>query len=233
MAANRPRTRWVTSVQSGLADTFQLTLGGMFGAGPAWQTKVITGLTNVARAGDTLFLYGWNTNDTPSRVNDYQAGLGYKAPVWRRGAQSLALGTGFQHWRFSTVRTGTHDWLVPGNLVYQARAGKVPVMVTSDSWTLLKSPLPKGSLLHTQAWAEHPLVKRDAVRVVFRHGPAHTYSWNFFGTQGHRVLRYQTMVVISFGDITIDGGWRKQWGRQPGIPDNRYWQFGVTRTFTR
>jgi len=210
-----------------------LTLGGTFGEGPAWQTRVTTGISNAWRTGDTLFVYGWNTFDTPTHSNDHQAGIGYKAPVWRRGTQSLALGTGFQHWRFPSVRTGTNDWLIPGNLVYQARAGKVPVMVTSDSWTLLKSPLPKGSLLHTQGWLEHPLMRRDAVKVVFRHGPAHTYSWDFYGTQGNRVIRYQTMAVVSFKDMTIDGGWRKQWGLRPGIKDNGYWQFSFTKTFTK
>jgi hypothetical protein len=233
MASNRPKTRWVTSIQSGFADTFQLTLGGMFGEGPAWQTRITTGWTNVARAGDTLFIYGWDTHDTPSHSNDYQAGIGYKSPVWRRGSQSLSLGTGFQHWRFPSVKTGTMDWLVPGNLMYQAKAGTVPLIVTSDSWTLLSSPLPAGTLLHTQAWVEHPLIRHDAMKVVFRHGPAHTYSWNFYGTNGNRVLRYQTMVIISFGFITVDGGWRKQWGQQPGIQKNQYWQFSVTRTFTR
>jgi len=233
IASNRPKTRWVTSVQTGFADTFQLTLGGMFGEGPAWQTRVTTGLSNAFTSGDSLFLYGWNTHDVPSHSNDYQAGIGYKLPVWRRGRQQLSLGTGFQHWRFPSVKTGTHDWLIPGNLAYQTRAGKVPLIVTSDSWTLLKSPLPAGSLLHTQAWAQHTLLKHDAVQVHFRHGPAHTYSWNFYGTQGNRVVRYQTMLIIAFKDTTIEGGFRKQWGLQPGIQDNRFWQFAVTRSFTR
>jgi hypothetical protein len=233
MASNRPQRRWVTSIQTGFADTFQLTLGGTFGAGPAWQSKVTSGVVNVFKGGDALFLYGSDTFDVPSHNVDMQAGVGYKAPVWRRGVQSLALGSGLQHWRFPSVKTGTIDWLIPGNLVYQARVGKVPVVVTSDSWTLLASKLQKGSLLHTQAWMEHPLVKHDAVKVTFRHGPAQTQSWNFYGTNGNRVIRYQTMVVVSFKDMTVDGGWRKQWGQQLGIPDNGYWQFSFTKTFTK
>ncbi len=233
MASNRPKTRWVTSVQTGLADTFQLTLGGTFGEGPAWQSKLTTGLTNAFMAGDSLFLYGWDTHDLPSHSNDYQAGIGYKAPVWKRGRQSLILGSGVQYWRFPSVKCGTNDWLIPGNLLYQTKAGKVPIIVTSDSWTLLKSPLPTGSLLHTQAWAQHTLLKRDDVTLQLRHGPAHTYSWNFYGTQGNRIIRYQTMVVIAFRNTSIEGGYRKQWGLQAGIPDNNYWTFGVTRTFTR
>lgn len=232
-AISQPPTRWVTSIQTGFNDCFQLTLGGMFGEGPAWQTKVTTGLTNTFRSGDSLFVYGWDTHDTRSHVNDYQAGIGYKAPVWKHGRQFLSLGTGFQHWRFPSVKTGTHDWLIPGNLLYTTKAGKLPVIVTSDSWTLLKSPLPKGSLLHTQAWLQHSILKHDAVQVLFRHGPAHTWSWNFYGTNGNRVIRYQTMVVIQWKDTALEGGWRKQWGQQPGIQDNQYWQFALTRTFTR
>ncbi len=233
MLSSRPARRWVTSVQTGMAETFQLTLGGTFGDGPAWQSKVTTGLTNAFRAGDTLFIYGWDTFDTPSHSNDYQAGLGYKLPVWRKGVHALALGSGVQYWRFPSVKTGTNDWLIPGNLVFNTKAGKVPVVVTSDSWTLLKSPLPTGSLLHTQGWMEHPLFKRDWVKVTFRHGPAHTYSWNFYGTNGNRVFRYQTMVALSFKEFTLDGGYRKQWGLQPGIRDNTYWQFSLTKSFTK
>lgn len=232
-ASNKATTRWVTSLQTGFADTFQLTLGGMFGDGPAWQNKVTTGLTSVFRTGDSLYLYGSDTMDTPTQSNDWQAGIGYKAPVWRKRNHFLALGSGLQHWRFPSVKTGTNDWLIPGNLVYQTKVKALPVTVQSDSWTLLKSPLATGSLLHTQVWMSHTLLKRDQMQIVFKHGPAHTYSWNFYGTQGNRVFRYQTMVAISFKDTVIEGGYRKQVGLQDGIQNNNFWQFGVTRTFTR
>jgi len=233
VATSRPATRWVTSFQTGFADTFQLTLGGMFGEGPAWQNKVTTGLTNAFRAGDSLFIYGSDTFDSRSHLNDYQAGIGYKLPVWKRGRQFLSLGSGFQHWRFPSVKTGTHDWLIPGNLLYTTRAGKFPIIVTSDSWSLLKSPLPTGHLLHTQVWMQHTLMKHDKVQVQFRHGPAHTYSWNFYGTNGNRVFRYQTMLAIQWKDTTLEGGFRKQAGLQDGIQRNNYWQFSITRSFTR
>jgi len=232
-ATGKPRMRWVTSFQSGFADTFQLTLGGMFGAGPAWQNKFTTGLTNVLRTGDSVFIYGSDTMDSPTQSNDWQAGMGYKIPVWRKRNHFLSLGSGVQHWRFPSVKTGTNDWLIPGNLLYQTKVKAVPVAVQSDSWTLLKSPLAKGSLLHTQVWMSHPILKRDHVQIVFKHGPAHTYSWNFYGTQGNRVFRYQTMVAISFKDTVIEGGYRKQAGLQDGIQNNNYWQFAVTKTFSR
>ncbi|MBI4902034.1 MAG: hypothetical protein HY820_00260 [Acidobacteria bacterium] len=224
---------WVASVQSGMADTFQLTLGGMFGEGPAWQNKVTVGMNNAWRAGDSVTLYGWNTLDTRSEVNSWQAGIGYKLPVWRRKNHAVHLGTGLQHWDFPSVKTGTVDWLVPGNLVYQTKVRRTPVTVTSDSWTLLRSRLPMGTLLHTQAWLHRDIVKRERVQVSFKHGPAHTYSWNFYGTNRHRVFRYQTMFAITMWKTTVEGGYRKQWGLQSGIQDNNYWMFTVGRTFSR
>ncbi len=233
IASNRPPVRWVTTVQTAFHDTFQLTLGGAFGDGPAWQNRVSTGLANLFRPGDLLYLHGWNTTDAPSGQNNTIAGLGYRTPVWRRGSQSLALGSGLQYWNFPFVLTGTTDWLIPGSLVYKARAGRLPLTVISDSWTLLASRLPKGSLVYTQAWIDHPLVKADRVRVSFRHGPAHTYSWNFYATHGHRVVRYQTAVAVEWKETQLEAGWRQQWGLQPRIPDNRYWHLSLSRSFSR
>lgn len=233
IASNRPPVRWVTTLQTGLADTFQLTLGGVFGDGPAWQNRVTTGLANLFRPGDLLYLHGWNTTDGPSGENNTVAGLTYRAPVWRKGSQSLALGSGLQYWNFPSVLTGTTDWLIPGNLIYTARAWRFPLTVTSDSWTLLASRLPKGSLVYSQAWIDHPLVNTDPVRITFRHGPAHTYSWNFYDTHGHRVVRYQTAVVVAWKDSQLEAGWRQQWGLQHRIPDNRFWHVSFSRTFSR
>ena len=226
-----PPMVWTTSLQTGFADTFQLTLGGTFGEGPAWQNRVTTGLANVFRAGDSLSVYGADSLDTPSHVNNWQAGIGYKALVLKRRNHSLAIGSGLQHWRFPAVKTGTHDWLIPGSSVYQTRVYRFPFTVTNDSWTILSSPLPVGSLLHTQVWLQHNLFRREHLKVAFRHGPAHTYSWGFWGTNGNRVLRYQTMLAVTYKDLLIEGGYRKQWGLEPGIHNNAYWQFALTRTF--
>ncbi|MEJ5367275.1 MAG: hypothetical protein WHT08_03085 [Bryobacteraceae bacterium] len=233
IASSRPARRWVTTLQTGFADTFQLTLGGVSGDGPAWQNRFTTGVAHLFVAGDLLSVHGWNTTDTPSGANNTIAGLSYRAPVWKRGSQTLALGSGLQYWNFPAVLTGTTDWLIPGNLVYTARAGPLPVTATSDSWTLLASRLPKGSLVHTQGWIDHPLARSDAFFLTFRHGPAHTYSWGFYGTQGHRVVRYQTALVLAWKETQLEAGWRQQWGLQRGIPDNRYWHFSLSRNFSR
>ena len=232
-AADPParRVQWVTTLQTGAADTFQLTLGGVFGEGPAWQNRVDSGLSNLFTKSDSLFVYGANSFDAPSRVNNWQAGLGYRRPVWQRGKHEFTFTGGLQHWLFPAVKTGTNDWLTYENLTYRTTAWKFPFFVTNDSWSLLKSPLPLGTLLHTQAWLEHPLFKKESVRISFRHGPAQTYSWGFYGTNGYRVFRYQTMLAISWKSNRVEGGYRKQWGMQPGIPDNPYWQVSVSRTF--
>ncbi len=229
----RPARQWTASVSSGFADTFQLTLGGMFGEGPAWQNKVQVNLNNAFRKGDAVSVYGWNTFDTPSHSNDWDAGLWYRMPLWSKRGQLLQGGASLQKWRFPSVKTGTNDWLVGGNLTYSAKVFGLPVVAMSDSRTLLNSPLPKGTLLHSQAYAQHSLYKNDTVQLLLRHGPQYTYSWNFYGTNGNRIIRYGAMAVIVWKDTVIEGGYRKQFGLQPGIPDNRYWAFLLTRSFSR
>lgn len=233
LPSNRPARMWTGSVSSGFADTFQLTLGGMFGEGPAWQNKVQVNLNNAFRSGDAISLYGWNTHDTPSHSNDWDVGLWYRMPLWKKRNQLLQGGASIQKWRFPSVKTGSNDWLVGGNLTYSAKLLGLPVVAFSDSRTLLYSPLPKGTLLHSQAYAQHTVYKSDAVQLLLRHGPQHTWSWNFYGTNGNRVVRYGAAVVVAWKQTTIEGGCRKQWGMQPGIPDNRYWHLMVTQAFSR
>jgi hypothetical protein len=223
--------RFTATLQTGLSDTFQLTLGGMFGEGPAWQNRITLGVANALRSGDLAYIYGWDTMDTRTAANDWQAGAGYRVPVLRKGRQALALTVGFQHWRFPSVKCGTNDWLTYEQLAYNTKvAPRFPFLVTSESWTLLKSPLPTGTLLHTQAWLQYDILKHDKFTMAFRNGPAHTYSWNFYGTQGNRVIRYQTMLIMNWKNMTLEGGVRHQWGLQPGIPHNNYWAFGLSRT---
>ena len=137
----------------------------------------------------------------------------------------------YKRQRLPSVKTGANDWLTHESLTFLSRLGSLPITVTSDSWSLLKSPLPTGTVLHTQVWLQHRLLKREAFEISFRHGPAHTYSWGFYGAQGNRVIRYQTMLGLAWKGATLEGGYRQQFGLQPGIPDNSYWQFAVSRTF--
>ena len=231
-AQSARQPQWVVSAQTGLADTFQMTLGGTFGPGPAWQNRLTTSLVNILRQGDAFSVYGWDTFDLRDRAHNWQSGIGYKLPVLKKHGQTLSLATGVQRWLLPSVKSGANDWVLPGNLTYQAGARRISALVTADSWTLLKSSLPLGAEIYTQGWLQYRLIKREHFQMVFKNGPAHTYSWNFYGTNGNRVIRYQTALVMAFGNTSIEGGFRKQWGLQKGIRDNNFWQFGLTRTFS-
>jgi hypothetical protein len=222
-----------TSVQIGLTDTFQLLLGGMFGEGPAWQNRVTSGVSNMFRPGDTLSVYAADSFDTRCYRNNWQFGMAYKRPIFKKDAHLLTLGSGVQRWLFPMVKSGSNDWILPGNIAYQAKVRRLSFTATGDSLTLLKSSLPTGSLVHTQGWAQYTILDRDGLKIAFRNGPAHTYSWNFWGANGSRIIRYQTMLTITTREVTIEGGYRKQWGLQSGIRDNNYWQIALVRTFSR
>jgi hypothetical protein len=224
--------KWTASLQTGLTETFQLTLGGVFGDGPAWQNKVSISYQNVFTNHDSITLHGWMTHDTPSHGNDWLAGINYRALVWRRRGQTLHLTGGVQKWRFPSVLKGANDWLVAGTALYQTKLGKFPVAVNSDAWTILYSPLPGGSLVHTQAYNVQPLAQGDNWSLSLKHGPQHTYSWNFYSTHGHRVVRYAAGLVARRGPHSFEAGYRKQWGLQARIPNNNYWSFCYTRDFS-
>lgn len=224
---------WVTTAQTGLADTFQMTLGGMFGEGPAFQSKLTTGLTNVFRDGDMVWVFGSDSHDVRDHANDWMAGGGYKVPVWKRKAQAVTLNTSLQRWVFPNVKSGAKDWLIVGNLMYQNRFGKTGFSAQTESYSLLKSTLPMGSAIYNQVFLHHTLLKRDDFNVQLKHGPAHTYAWDIYGTKENRIFRYQAIVSLNWRSYSIEGGYRKQVGLQDPIPHNRYWNFAVIKTFVK
>jgi len=211
-----------------LGDTFQLTLGGTFGAGPAWQNRVETGA--VLPGGDSFYAYGADSMDLRSGKDNWQGGFGYRRPLLKAGRHALNGTLGLQHWRFPAVKTGTKDWLTYENLSYQTRLANMPIILTADSWSLLASRFTRGTLLHSHLWLERPIFAREPWRLAVRIGPAHTYSWDFWGTHGHRIVRYQSMAIFSWGQTRVEVMLRKQRGLQPGIPPNTYWQFAWVRT---
>jgi hypothetical protein len=220
---------WTASLQAGFSSTFQLMLGGTFGEGPDIHDKLAFSAANLSRRGDSLTLYGWSTADVQSLQPNWQAGLSYKVPVFERARQKLMLGGGAQRWLFPSVKTGAKDWLVTGNLTYSTSWKRVPIVVTEDSYTLLKSTLPTGSLLYSQIYSEHALFRRGGVRIMLREGPQYTYSWGFYGARGNRVLRYTGCLLLSWKSNTLETSYRQQFGLQDGIPYNRYWSVSLTR----
>jgi hypothetical protein len=104
-------------------------------------------------------------------------------------------------------------------------------MLTQEAWTLFHSPLRKGSLLFTQLYTEHPIKSGDTWRLVLRHGPQHTHSWDFYDRDGMRVVRYAGFLLLTHKKVTFETGYRQQIGLQKPIPNNRYWHALVSRTF--
>lgn len=230
-AASGAARRWNVTLQTGLAEAFQLTLGGVFGAGPAWQNKATLSLHSVAVKGDSVAVSGWLTRDMPGRRQDWIASLSYRYRPYRWGRQSLQFGSSLERWLFPSVLTGAKDWIGGLHGTYSTRAGSVPIQIQSIVYNTLSSPLKNGTLIHSQAWFDHALVKTEPVRLTLRHGPQHTYSWNFYGTNGHRVLRYAGALVLNAGGSSFELGYRPQYGLQQRIPDNRFWYVQMSRTF--
>ena len=220
---------WTAGVQAGYSNTFQMTLGGCFGAGPYFQDKITAGASNLFRAGDSLSVYGWSATDLPKWRVNWQSGIGYRSRIFARRGHSLSLTGGIQRWNLPGVKNGTRDWVIAGTLNYSGKFKRVPVLVQQDSWSLAASTLPTGSLVYTQIQTQATLLSRDHLELVVRHGVHHTYSWNFYGTNGNRVVRYGAALALTWKNTTFEGGCRQQFGLQDGIPYNRFWSFQVTR----
>ena len=220
---------WTVSLQGGYANTFQLMLGGTFGHGPDIQNRLTASISNLVRSGDSLTFFGWSTTDAASLTPNWQAGAGYKSRILHKRHQTILIGGGVQRWLFPNVKTGANDWLATGTLTYATLVKHVPVTVTEDSYSLLVSTLPTGSLLYTQIQAQHSLLKHEHYQLSLRHGPAHTYGWGFYGAAGNRVVRYGAAVALTWNDTTIELGCRQQFGLQDRVPYNRFWNFLVTR----
>jgi len=229
-AAPLDRT-WSVAAQGGFSSLFQLTLGGFFGEGVNGYNRLTAGVNDVWRKGDNLSMFGWSTTDVHLARPNWQAGAMYKMRVVSAKRHALSLGGGVQRWLLPTVKTGAKDWLVAGSLNYATLIKRVPLVVMQDSWSLVSSTLPTGSVVFTQIYTQHPLVKAEGFQLALRQGPSHTHSWNFYGANGNRVVRYGASLVAVWKGTTIEGGYRQQFGLQDGIRWNRFWSFQVARQF--
>jgi hypothetical protein len=223
---------WTVSLTSGFTNTFQLILGDTFGKGADFQDKLTVGLNNALTTGDSVSMFGWSTTDLPSETPNWQAGVLYKVPLLRRKNQTLFLTAGGQRWVLPMVGSGTKDWFVTGNLTYGTSVKRIPIFVSEDSYSLLKSTLPTGSAVYSQIYTQHVLLRRHGFQLALRQGPAFSYSWGLYGIYGNRVVRYGGSLIVSRKGTTLEAGYRKQFGLQDGIPNNGYWSFLLTRQLT-
>jgi hypothetical protein len=232
MAEEKPPVEFSGAVQTGFASTFQLTLGGTFGAGPAWQNRATVNAHNLFTKGDTASVQGWMTLDTPTTTYDWLAAVWYRPKDIQLTKQTLALQVGFQRWMFPTVPPGRQDWLVAGKADWVGR-WKVTPWATAEFWDNFASNSQSGQLLYVQGGLQHRLLKHDQFTLNLKHGPAYTYSWGFYNKYGSRVFRYQGFLIANWKEYSLEGGLRQQDGLQPGIPNNLYWSVLLTRRFGR
>jgi hypothetical protein len=228
----KPDPTWSVTLTGGYANTFQLILGSKFGKGPDFQNKMVAGVNNPFLRGDSLSAFGWSTTDIPSATPNWQAGLLYKLPLLQRENHSLFLTASGQRWILPMVGPGTKDWFVIENLLYGTSVKRIPLFVSEDAYTLVKSNLPTGSALYSQIYTQQPLFKHHGLRLGLREGPAYTYSWGLYGCSGNRVLRYSGALIASWKGASLETSYRKQFGLQDEIPNNGFWSVLLTRQFS-
>ena len=231
---DKPPVAFSGSLQTGVAEVFQLTLGGRFGQGPALQKRLQLNFDHVVRRGDRFSIQGWNTHDLRGHSNDWVAGFRYRpGNVRHRGTRSqFNYGFGLERWRFPSVVCGTQDWLVAADVAWASSAPLQP-WANSEYWSNFHSNMPRGHLLYSQGGIQHRLYARDAVRLVYRHGAAYTQAWGLYGKEGPRVIRYTGTLVADFGRCALEAGIRPQQPLQAGIPRNTFWVFSYTQRFGR
>jgi hypothetical protein len=214
----------------GYTNTFQMILGDTFGRGRDLQDKLTVSVNNAWLTGDSVSVFGWSTTDISSGTPNRQFGLVYKVPLLQR-SHPLSLTIGGQRWLLPLVATRTNGWFITGNLTYAASRRRIPVFISEDSYSLVKSNLPTGSAVYSQIYTENRLIDHRGVRLALREGPAYTYSWGLYGLSGNRVVRYGGVLAASQKSITLEAGYRKQFGLQDGIPNNGYWSVLLTKSF--
>ena len=222
------RSQWSASLQSGIAQGMQLSLGGLFNPGPAQQNRLTITKTGTFRSRDSLQLYGWNTTDLGQNETDADLGIRYRVPVRRVSGGTLTAGTGVEYWHFPSVLGGQRDLALD---TYAGWSGgeRIPLTFSANGKTVLRSRLQHGTMGIFQVQHTQRLARWSNKLLAVNHGPIYVYNWNLYGRPGHRVLRYNAALQFSHGAWAFEALVRPQAGLQPRIPDNRFWSFSVIR----
>lgn len=227
---SRSASRWSATWQSGVSQGMQLSLGALFNEGPAQQNRLTVTRSGLLRTGDSLQFYGWSTTDLRQAHTDFETGFRYRAPIRRIAYGTLVAGAGLEHWNFPSVLGGTRDLTLDSFLGWSG-GEKVPISLSANGKTLLRSDLPRGTFVCVQALHTQKLGAFRGNGFALQHGPAYVYSYGLYGRDGQRVLRYYGTATVSRGRWAIEAMFRPQLGLQPGIPDNKYWSVGILRHF--
>ena len=222
------RAQWSASLQSGIAQGMQLSLGGLFNAGPAQQNRLTITKTGTFRSRDSLQFYGWNTTDLRQNETDADIGVRYRVPVRRMVGGTMSAGTGIEYWHFPSVLGGQRDLALDSYMGWSG-GERVPLAFSANGKTLLRSRLPHGTMGIFQAQHTQKLARWSNNLLALNHGPIYVYNWDLYGKGGNRVLRYNAALQLSHGSWALEAMLRPQAGLQPRIPDNRFWSFSIIR----
>ncbi len=220
---------------TGINQTFQLTLGGMFSDGVNFQNSITIDLKNALRNDGVLRVTGIAHTDTEDLSRDWIGAVNYLYPiaVWEKG--KLVASGGLHLWRFPSVLQGRTDLIVDSGLIL-TQSGPFPVSVDANVKTLAVGPGRRGvggQIYHFRALSPIPLLRRGKTQVVLQHGPSYTYANRFYGLNGNRVFRYEAGIVLQRGNWAVDTVLRQQWALQRGIPENCFWGANLSYTFQR
>ena len=220
-------------VTSGLNQSFQLTLGGLFSEGSNFQNTATIDVKNLLSEDGILRFSGLVHLDTQDASRDWIGTVNYIQPLLSWESGRLLGYAGLHVWQFPSVLNGKTDTVVDSGLTW-VQSGPLSFTLDANVKTLATGPGRSGvggQIYHVRGFTSHPLVRTGKFSLAIQHGPSYTYSNRFYGVHGHRVVRYEGGAVIQYGQWGVDSVFRPQVALQRGIPENRFWGFNVFYVF--
>ncbi len=218
---------------SGLNESFQLTLGGLFSHGANFQNTGTVDIKNLLPKGGTMRVSGILHTDTKDLSRDWIATVNYLHPLVNGERDKLVGTVGLHVWHFPSVLNGKTDTVVDSGLAWM-HSGPLSFTLDANVKTLATGPGRKGvggQIYYFRGVNSHPLVRKPKFSLALQHGPSYTVANRFYGVHGHRVIRYEGGAVMQYGQWGMDVIFRPQLALQRGIPENRFWGFNVFYVF--
>lgn|GEM_PF-1608171 len=230
---SRKPVQTTIKLNTGVNETFQLTLGGLFTDGVNQQSGATVDFKNLISNDSTLRVAGLLHLDTADLNKDWIGSVNYLQPILKWETGSLQTNVGFHVWHFPSVLQGKTDTVVDSGLILtQTRV--IPLVVDANVKTLSSAEVRRGvggQIYYFRAISPRALYRKGSRSFTLLHGPSYTYSNRFYGTRGHRVFRYEIGAAYQAGPWGVDTVFRPQWALQKGIRENRFWGVNVSYTF--